>query len=283
MKHLRGVALLLGLIAILAPTSALGKPPWDSISWWGDLDTAERQRVERLAGEKHAYGACTDTIATCFEKGRRIGWRLARLVIYLVQRGASDEDIGRILGERKTSAEAPPKAIDLVGAPVLGSTTAAVTIVEFADFECPFCAAIFPVLKEVVGSTEGKVRLCFRHFPLKGHRGSLPAALAAVVAQEFGKFWNMADLLFRHPDAHENKDLEGYAREIGIPADSFRTQLKSAATMKIVERDKDVGLHLGVKATPTIYVNGREFHAARDRFLIQDRVEEEIDNLEKRK
>jgi protein-disulfide isomerase len=284
MNRLRLAAVGLVCAAALAPAGALAKPQWDQIPWWGDLDSEERARVERLAAEKQAYGACTgQTIAACFEKGRRIGWRLARVVIYLVQRSAADEDIRRIIDERRTSAEAPVRAIDLGAAAVLGPGGAAVTIVEFADFECPFCAHIFPVLKETVSAMGGKARLAFKHFPLKTHRTSLPAALAAVVANGAGKFWEMADLLFKNPDAHETKDLEGYAQRVGLPLDTFRTQIKAPATMKAVEKDKDEALHFGVKATPTLFVNGREFHPSRDKFLLTDRIEEEIDTLEKRK
>jgi protein-disulfide isomerase len=283
MKHLSLAVLGLACAAALAPARAHAKSaPWDSIPWWGDLDATERGRVERLATEKHAYGACTDTITTCFAKGKRIGWRLARLVIYLVQRGAADEDIGRILDERKASAEAPVRPIDLTGAPAYGPAGAPVTVVEFADFECPFCAASFPTLKEAVNAA-GKTRLYFRNFPLKGHRNSVPAAMASAVANGFGKFWEMAALLFKNPDAHDLNDLVGYAKQVGIQESAFRDQMKAPATLKAVERDKDQGLHLGVKATPTLYVNGREFHPSRDKFLLQDRMEEELDNLERRK
>ncbi|HEY3352321.1 MAG TPA: thioredoxin domain-containing protein [Polyangia bacterium] len=282
MRRLTLAALCVACAAALAPAAAHARPRWDSIPWWGDLDTAERGRVERVANEQHAYGACTGTVASCFENGKRIGWRLARLIIYLVQRGAADEDIARIIGERKASAEAPVRTVDLAGAPVFGPAGAPVTVVEFADFECPFCAQITPVLKEAA-TTAGKTRIVFKHFPLKGHRGSVPAAAAAVVANDFGKFWEMAALLFKNPDAHEMKDLEGYAKEVGIQIDAFRTQMKAPGTLKVVEKDKTEGLRLGVKATPSLFVNGREFHAARDKFLLQDRIEEEIDNLEKRK
>jgi protein-disulfide isomerase len=283
MKALTLATLCLALVAALAPARARGqRPPWESIPWWGDLDAGERGRVAKIAGEKQAYGACTGTITDCFAKGKRIGWRLARLVIYLVQRGAADEDISRILDERRASAEAPVRPIDVAGTPGFGPSAAGVTVVEFADFECPFCAHVYPLLKEVVGAV-GKTRLYFKHFPLKGHRGSVPAAMAATVAHGFGKFWDMAALLFKNPDAHEARDLEGYAREVGIQEGAFRDQMKTPAILKVIERDKDLGLHLGVKATPTLYVNGREFHPARDKFLLQDRIEEEIDNVEKRK
>ncbi|MBI5480894.1 MAG: thioredoxin domain-containing protein [Deltaproteobacteria bacterium] len=278
------VALLLLLAAVTAtPKSALARPPWESIPWWGDLERSERSRVEKLAQEKFSYGPCSNaTIAACFEKGTRIGWRLARLLIYLVQRGAEDQDIGRIIDERRVSYTAQVRAIDIAGSPALGGGSA-VTLVEFADFECPMCASITPTLKDVVGTLGGKVKLVFKHFPLKGHRNSVPAALAAVAAAGHGKFWEMADLLFKNMDAHEGKHLEGYAQKLGIPLEPFRAAVKDPATLKAIEKDKDLGLTLGVRATPSLFVNGREFKPMRDRFLLLDRIEEEMDRVEGKK
>ena len=279
----RLAVLLLLATATATPRSALARPPWESIPWWGDLDRSERSRVEKLAEEKHSYGPCPKaTIAACFEKGTRIGWRLARLLIYLVQRGAEDQDIGRIVDERRVSYTAQVRQIDLAGSPSLGEGSA-VTVVEFADFECPMCSAMTPVLKDVVGSLGGKMKLVFKHFPLKGHRNSVMAALAAVAAAAQGKFWPMADLLFKNIDNHEGKHLEAYAQQIGIPLDAFRAALKDPATLKVIEKDKDLGLALGVRATPSLFVNGREFKAMRDRFLLLDRIEEELDRIEGRK
>jgi protein-disulfide isomerase len=279
----RAAALLLLAAVTLAPTTAQARPPWESIPWWGDLDRSERGRVEKLAQEKFSYGPCANaSIASCFEKGTRIGWRLARVIIYLVQRGAEDQDIGRIIDERRVSHTAPARAIDVAGSPTLGSGSA-VTVVEFADFECPMCSAITPTLKDVIGSVGGKARLVFKHFPLKGHRNSVPAALAAVAAGQQGKFWQMCDLLFKNIDNHEGKHLEDYAKQIGLQLDPFRAALKDPATLKVVEKDKDLGLSLGVRATPSLFVNGREYKPIRDRFLLLDRIEEELDRVEGKK
>ena len=279
----RLAALLLLAAVMLAPTRGSARPPWDSIPWWGDLDRNERGRVEKLAQEKYSYGTCKNaTIAACFEKGTRMGWRLARLLIYLVQRGAEDQDIGRIVEERKASYTNPVRKVDLAGSPAMGGD-GPITVVEFADFECPMCAATTPTLKEVVGSLGGKVKLVFKHFPIKGHRNSVNAALAAVAAHAQGKFWAMAELLFKNIDSHDTKDLEGYAQQAGLALDAFRAAMKDPATVKQIEKDKDLGLALGVRATPSLFVNGREFKPMRDRFLLLDRIEEELDRVEGKK
>jgi protein-disulfide isomerase len=278
------LALLLVLTAgLVAPARAAAKAPWQSIPWWGDLERGERERVERLAVEKYAYGPCANQkISACFERGSRLGWRLARVIIYLVQRGAEDQDIRRILDQRRASYDAAPRPINLDGAPIIGGN-AKVTVVEFADFECPMCAATTPVLEEVVKSLKGKARLAFKHFPIKGHRNSVAAAVAAVAAGRQGKFWPMAELLFKNIYDHDRKQLEGYATKLGLDLEKFRADFQAPETIKQVEQDKDLGLALGVRATPTLFVNGREFRPMRDRFLLLDRIEEEIDRVAGRK
>ncbi len=277
---IRAALCLLGtLLTLLSPLVATARPPWESISWWGDLDRAERGRVEKLAQEKRSYGDCSDTVATCFERGTKSGRRLARLIIYLVQKGATDEDVSTFIDQRRASATGAPKAIDTTLAPLFGPADAPVVVAEFADFECPFCARVTPVLKEVIAAEKGKARLYFKHFPLKTHVNSVPAALAAVAAQKVGKFWDMAALLFGDLDAHDQKHLEGYAAKLGIPLDTFRGLVKDPATMNTVVKDKEAGLRLGVSATPTVYVNGREVRHADDRVLLQDAIEEELERL----
>jgi len=282
-----GVAAILALSVLWAsvfPSRAQARPPWETIPSFADLDRSERSRVERLARAKAGYGPCAKaTIEACFERGSRMGWRLARLLIFLVQRGAEDDDIDRFLAERKASYEAPSRDIDPQGSPAVGPETAPVTVVEFADFECPMCAAVTPSLKEVVTSLGGKARLVFKQFPIKGHRNSFQAALASVAAHRHGKFWEMAALLFQDLDRHELHHLEEYARKLGIPPETLKTGLRDPATLRRVEQDKDLGLRLGVRATPTLFINGREFRPLRESFYLRDRIEEELDRIEGKK
>jgi len=280
MIRLAPIALLAA--ALLSPTRAAARAPWESIPWWGDLDRGERQRVEKLSQSIYAYGPCANQkLSACFERGTHLGRRLARLVIYLVQRGAEDQDVTRIVNDRRTSYTAQPRTIDLTGSPVLGGDPR-VTVVEFADFECPMCAATTPILEDVINSLKGKARLVFKNFPLKGHRHSVYAAMAAVAAARLGKFWPMCALLFKNLDSHEPKQLEGYAQSLGLSLEAFRAAYKAPETLRRVEQDKDLGLALGVRATPTLFVNGREFKPMRDRFLLLDRIEEEIDRVQGR-
>jgi protein-disulfide isomerase len=158
---------------------------------------------------------------------------------------------------RDTAVEAESE-----GFPMRGSPMAPVTIVEFSDFECPYCGRAHPVLTELLREFEGQVKVVFRNYPLSGHPRALPAARAAVAAGQQGKFWEMADLLFEHQRALEDEDLVRYAEQLNLDMERFQVDLHSPATQEAVERDREAGRRLGVEGTPTFFINGRRFREA---------------------
>jgi protein-disulfide isomerase len=148
--------------------------------------------------------------------------------------------------------------VDLVppNAHVFGAPDAPVTIVEFGDFECPYCHDATPVLRTVVEESDGQVRLVFRHFPLfEVHPYALTAALAAEAAGAQGRFWEMHDLLFAHQDRLDDVGLAHWAQKLGLDGASV---VGDAAQQHgdAVERDYLAGTALGVRGTPTLYVEG---------------------------
>jgi protein-disulfide isomerase len=145
--------------------------------------------------------------------------------------------------------------LQFAGRYVYGDADAPVTLVEFGDFECPYCAAAAPVLHELVDSSGGAVRLVFRHFPLfQPHPYALTAALAAEAAGEQGSFWPMHDLLFTHQDRLRDVDLVRYGEHLGLDPSTMvgeSAQRYAAA----VETDYRDGAELGVHGTPTLFLN----------------------------
>ena len=139
---------------------------------------------------------------------------------------------------------------------IYGDSAAPVTVIEFGDFECPYCAAAKPILRQLVDTSSGEVRLAFRHFPLfDPHPHALTAALAAEAAGAQGAFWPMHDTLFKHQARLGDADLAGYAVELGL--DSTRIVGDGAQEFgDAVEADYAAGAELGVHGTPTLFVNG---------------------------
>jgi len=136
---------------------------------------------------------------------------------------------------------------------VYGAPDAPLTVVEYGDFECPYCGAAAPVLREVVDGSAGRVRLVFRHFPLfTKHPFALTAALAAEASGD--RFWAMHDLLFAHQDRLTDADLAGYAAEVGA---GEVTGEAAQAFRPAVEADYRSGAERGVRGTPTLFVDGR--------------------------
>ncbi|QYO66344.1 DsbA family protein [Leptolyngbya sp. 7M] len=153
-----------------------------------------------------------------------------------------------------------------LGVNMIGNASAAVTVEEFADFQCGGCAASHPVLKELQAAYAGNrnFRFIFRHFPLSipAHDKAYSAALATEAAGLQGKFWQMQDILFRNQaewsGAPNFSELwEGYARSIGMDVERFKADMKSSALSSRVDADMMRGRGLGVTSTPTILVNGQ--------------------------
>ena len=138
---------------------------------------------------------------------------------------------------------------------VYGSTEASIRIVEYGDFECPYCRAAAPVLKELIEGSAGAVALVWRHFPLfTKHPFALTAALAAEAAGPL--FWRMHDELFAHQDALTDTDLSRYAEQIGAGAVCGPTAQSFKAAVKA---DYESGVAAGVRGTPTLFVNGERY------------------------
>jgi protein-disulfide isomerase len=139
---------------------------------------------------------------------------------------------------------------------ILGNSDAPVTVLEYGDFECPYCAAAAPVLRQLVEESDGRVRLVFRNFPLADiHPHALTAALAAEAAGAQGAYWPMHDLLFARQDRLSDVDLRAYAEELGL--DGSRVVGEAAQQFgDKVEADFSAGLEDEVAGTPTVVVDG---------------------------
>ncbi|HEY2665686.1 MAG TPA: Na+/H+ antiporter NhaA [Actinomycetota bacterium] len=147
---------------------------------------------------------------------------------------------------------------------VRGPEDAPVTVVEYGDFECPYCGQAEPVLRELL-TQRGDVRYVWRHLPLTDvHPQAALAAEAAEAAHDQGAFWEMHDLLLQNQDHLRGPDLIGYARDLGLDAEQFEDHLRRHAGAARVAEDVDSADLSGVSGTPTLFVNGRRHQGAYD-------------------
>ncbi len=174
-----------------------------------------------------------------------------------------DEEISPKLTPRSDSrVPLDPYELSLTEAPVRGSPDAPVTIVEFSDFQCPYCAAVRPTLDEILKEYHGRVRLVFKHFPLDFHENAFLAHQAALAANEQGKFWEMHDRIFANQRAMKRDDLIRTARDLGLDMDRFVADMDSGRFQPTVEANKKEGTRLGVNGTPSFVVNGKFLEGA---------------------
>jgi protein-disulfide isomerase len=140
---------------------------------------------------------------------------------------------------------------------IAGPDDASVTLVEYGDYECPYCGMAHPVVKRAQRDLGKQLRFVFRNFPLsEAHPHAQIAAQAAEAAGAQGRFWEMHDMLFEHQDALEVEDLLGYAASLGLDAKQIARDLDAGTYVKRVRDDFRSGVKSGVNGTPTFFVNG---------------------------
>ena len=156
----------------------------------------------------------------------------------------------------------PKMSIDLkIGDSVVwGNKDAKVTIVEFSDFQCPFCSRGANSVDEIKKKYKGKVKIAFKHFPLPMHPDAKPASEAALCVNAEGgadKFWKYHDMLFKNQDKLDPANLEKFAKDVGVNVDKFKECFGSKKFASAVEADMQYGEKIGVRSTPTFFINGQ--------------------------
>lgn len=168
--------------------------------------------------------------------------------------------------------------VDVGDAPVWGNSDAKVTIVEFSDFQCPFCSRAADTVGELKKKYGGKVKIAFRHFPLPMHAQARPAAEASmcVYDQNKDKFWKFHDLVFQNQQHLDAADLDKYAKQIGVDAKKFTECVTSKKFAAFVQKEMDYGNKVGVKSTPTFFINGELVSGALPLKDFSDIIDEEL-------
>ena len=156
-----------------------------------------------------------------------------------------------------------------------GPANAPVTLVEYADFECPHCGAAYPNVHELERRMGDGLRVVFRHFPLTGrHLNASLAARAAEAAGEQGRFWEMHDRLFEHQDELGPEDLRRHADAVGLDLERFDAALADGRGLARVERDLESGTSSDLPGTPAIFLNGELYDGFYDAESLEAAIEQ---------
>ena len=224
-----------------------------------------RPIVERDLAE--AAGLGVTTTPTFFVNGRRLvgpqGYASLGAVIESLLAGIPPDK--RVQAE--IVAAGPVQQINLTRAPTRGPATAPVSLVEFSDFECPFCAETAPVVRQLLLAYPTQVRFAFKHYPLPMHKDSPLAHEAALAAGDQGKFWEMHDLLFQTQSKLTRDDLIAKAQQLNLDVPRFTKDLDTHRFKPQVDQDRQEGNRLGVDGTPFFFING---HAISGGVNLQD-------------
>jgi protein-disulfide isomerase len=272
-----GVALIVLSISGYGKASAedVSAPPGVDLS---KLDEGEKKiffrvggKVGSACGKAHSLLQSVKSDPSC-----RRSLLALRQAAKLSHEGYLESEITEALEKRYLSH---PSQIDVSDAPLRGDPKAPVTIIEFADFECPHCRHLQPVLERLLDDFKGQVKVYFKHFPLRSHSNAESAALAAVAAQRQGKFWAVTAKLWQNQEALSDPDLEKYAKQAGLDVKKWRGDLVSAEVKERLAKDRAEGDKLNISGTPAVYVNGREVGGAKDYEALKAWVQDELEAL----
>ena len=175
---------------------------------------------------------------------------------------------------RPDPAERHEVALD--GAPVRGPESAKVTIVEFADFQCPFCTRVNSTLTQIREQYPKDVKLVFKHLPLRIHPQAPGAHAAAEAAHRQGKFWEMHDKIFGNQGDLAPETFVSYAGQIGLDVDAFKKDVGSDDVKKRLDADTREAQTLGVSGTPAFFINGKYLAGAQPFEAFKQRIDEEL-------
>lgn len=172
----------------------------------------------------------------------------------------------------------PTFAVEVGNAPTTGAKDAKVTIIEFSDFQCPFCAKGADILKEIKKKYGNKVQVAFKNFPLPFHNHAEQAAVAGLCANEQGSdyFWKMHDEMFASQDSLDAEGLKKTAKKIGLKSEAFEKCLSENKYLSQVKADMEQGKNVKVKSTPTFFINGQLINGAQPMDVFAEIIDEEL-------
>jgi protein-disulfide isomerase len=186
----------------------------------------------------------------------------AKYIVKLVKDGMPREPLEKSYKNRFDPDKV--KTVPLDGSPTKGPEGAPLTIVEFADFQCPHCGEFAPVIDKVVESRKNEVRFAYKFYVLGKFPNSENAARAAIAAGKQGKFWEMHHAIFANQQHLDQQGLDSLAKDLGLDVSRLHADMQSPETSERITKDKKLGEDLKIEGTPSIFINGRQFDGRQD-------------------
>jgi protein-disulfide isomerase len=160
---------------------------------------------------------------------------------------------------------------------IQGETDAQITLVEYGDFQCPYCGAAYPIIKEIQQAFGKKLRLVFRHFPLSNvHEFAMPAAIASEAAENQHQFWEMHDLIYEQQEKLSRMGIIEFAMKLRLNIQEFKKDLQDPTLQQKVESDFESGVRSGVNGTPSFFINGTKYNGSYDYSSLSKAISEHL-------
>jgi predicted DsbA family dithiol-disulfide isomerase len=256
------------------PSAALASIPGLDVS---QLSSGARRELLAVLSDEFCYCGCPHGLGVCLVRHTRCrhARRMALLAAGEAQTGAASIEIINLLSRyylsfrERSRLEADPRLCR-------GSADARVTLIEFSDFECPYCAAAAPVLKSFAAENAA-VRVCYAPYPLQNHPNAVPAAHAALFARDQGKFWEMHDALFANQSSLSREKIVELGARVGLDRARLQRAMDSGQYADELRANREAAQAAGLEATPTVYVNGRKLHLSLSTDALRHTVEDELE------
>ncbi len=247
-----------------------------------NLSAVEKRAVLKLLREQDCSCQCGMKTAECIIKDPNCSYSraLAGIAIKGVKEGKTLIEISKLM-DASPKAKRPklledPVSIPVAGAPERGPADARITLVEFSDFECPYCSVAVKEVRAIMAAYPKDIKLIYKQFPLPMHTHAPMAAEAALAANEQGKFWEMHDVMFANFRKLSRDNMLAWARQIGLDVEKFKADLDSGKFRNAVKKDESDGETAGVYGTPAFFINGKLYNGPMNLDAVKPILEAEL-------
>jgi protein-disulfide isomerase len=279
----RGTLLCLSAAVLLFAQDWQNAQDLPSVDFTG-LTPAQKTLALKILRSKGCPCGCDMKMAECRSKdpGCSYSKTLSNIVANTVKKGGDADsvlaalDASPLMHPKVPKLLEDPVTIPVDGAPVMGPANAKVTLVEFSDFQCPYCAEAVIKLNAVLKAYPNDVRLIFKQYPLDIHSQAALAAAAALAAHRQGKFWQLHDAMFSDRTHLTRPVILAMAGKAGLDVKRFQQDWDSAAVKQALTKDQADGDKIGVDSTPSIYIDGQKYNGGLALDAIRPVIEKEI-------
>jgi protein-disulfide isomerase len=280
-------------LGLLGLSMALAQTPPKAIDWqtsselpqvdFSGLSPFQKKVALKALRTQACLCGCGFQLAECRVKDPACAdsRKMAEIVVGAVKEGRDPKQAlaESDLVKRRLASARPledPIPIPITGAPVKGPADARITLVEFSDFECPYCSKAALKVEAILQAYPKDARLVYKHFPLPDHPHAKLAAEAAIAAQAQDKFWPMHDKLFANGRHLSAETIAGIAKDIGLDMEKFRADAQSGSVKQMLRKDIADGDKVDIQGTPTIFINGKRYNGSLEMPLVKPILDAEL-------